>query len=263
MANVKISDLTASSAASGTQEYEVNESGTSKKVTGSQLLAYIKANTSPADIGAQAADADIPTVSASQAEMEAGTETALRSMSPLRVKQAIAANAPQAFAAGTVMLFRQTSAPTGWTKDTTNYNAHAIRVVTGTVSSGGSVDFTTAFASQTPSGSVSVNVSGLSAGATTLSTSQMPNHNHTINATVSGSYTDPSDGSAKLTGGAESAGSIWRNGGTNYNPPNSISSNGSGSSHSHSISGSATGSFTGNAINLAVKYCDVIFATKN
>jgi hypothetical protein len=42
----------------------------------------------------QAYDADIPTVSASQAEMEAGTETALRSMSPLRVKQAITANAP-------------------------------------------------------------------------------------------------------------------------------------------------------------------------
>ena len=37
----------------------------------------------------QPADPDIPTVAASQAEMEAGAETALRSMSPLRVKQAI------------------------------------------------------------------------------------------------------------------------------------------------------------------------------
>jgi hypothetical protein len=37
----------------------------------------------------QPADADIPTVAASQAEMEAGTETALRSMSPANVKQAI------------------------------------------------------------------------------------------------------------------------------------------------------------------------------
>lgn len=37
----------------------------------------------------QAYDADIPTVAASQAEMETGTETALRSMSPLRVRQAI------------------------------------------------------------------------------------------------------------------------------------------------------------------------------
>ena len=44
-------------------------------------------------VDVQAYDADIPTVSASQAEMEAGTETALRSMSPLRVKQAISANA--------------------------------------------------------------------------------------------------------------------------------------------------------------------------
>jgi len=39
----------------------------------------------------QAADADIPTVAASQVEMETGIEAALRSMSPLRVAQAIAA----------------------------------------------------------------------------------------------------------------------------------------------------------------------------
>lgn len=45
-----------------------------------------------ADIGStvQAYDADISTVLASQVEMESGTETALRSMSPLRVSQAIA-----------------------------------------------------------------------------------------------------------------------------------------------------------------------------
>ena len=41
-------------------------------------------------------DADIATVAASQAEMEAGTESALRSMSPLRVAQAISANLPDA-----------------------------------------------------------------------------------------------------------------------------------------------------------------------
>jgi hypothetical protein len=41
------------------------------------------------------------------------------------------------------------------------------------------------------------------------------------------------------------------------------SSVGGGGSHTHGISGSATGSFTGNAINLAVKYLDVILATKN
>lgn len=52
MANVKISGLTAASAATGTNEFEINESGTSKKVTGSQILAYVKANTTAGDIGA-------------------------------------------------------------------------------------------------------------------------------------------------------------------------------------------------------------------
>lgn len=51
-----------------------------------------------ADINSkQPLDADIPTVAASQAEMETGTETALRSMSPLRVAQAIAALAASTF----------------------------------------------------------------------------------------------------------------------------------------------------------------------
>ena len=44
----------------------------------------------------QAYDADIPTVVASQAEMEAGTVTANRSMNPAGVKQAIVALAPAA-----------------------------------------------------------------------------------------------------------------------------------------------------------------------
>ena len=52
MANIKISDLTAADAASGTQEFEVNDSLTSKKVTGAQILAYIQANTDADDVGA-------------------------------------------------------------------------------------------------------------------------------------------------------------------------------------------------------------------
>ena len=52
MANIKISDLSAAAAATGTQEFEVNDSLTSKKVTGAQLLAYIHANTDADDVGA-------------------------------------------------------------------------------------------------------------------------------------------------------------------------------------------------------------------
>lgn len=153
------------------------------------------------------------------------------------------------FAAGTRLIFAQDAAPTGWTKDTTNYNNHALRVVTGTAgTTGGSVDFTTAFASQTPSGSVSVNVSGLSAAATTLTSSQIPSHNHSVN-----------NGGAGVNFDGFSIGCsgyyVYRSGNTG--------STGGGGSHTHSISGSATGSFTGNAINLAVKYLNVITATKD
>ena len=69
--------------------YRFDDDGTQYQATrlSQNLLGALVA----ADIGVtvQGYDADIPTVSASQAEMEAGTETALRSMSPLRVKQAI------------------------------------------------------------------------------------------------------------------------------------------------------------------------------
>ena len=44
MADVKISELTAASAAALANEYEINESGTSKKVTGTQMSTLIKAD---------------------------------------------------------------------------------------------------------------------------------------------------------------------------------------------------------------------------
>ena len=50
------------------------------------------------------------------------------------------------FPSGTLMLFAQSSAPTGWTKSTT-HNNKALRVVSGSASSGGSNAFTTAFGS--------------------------------------------------------------------------------------------------------------------
>jgi hypothetical protein len=146
--------------------------------------------------------------------------------------------------AGTVMIFGQTSAPTGFTKLTDQDNA-ALRVVSGTASTGGSVNFTTAFVSQTPTGSISVNTSGLSAGATTLSTSQIPSHNHLMGGSC----------------GPDSIAKILDVAGVANGP--STANTGGGGSHTHSISGSATATFTGTAINLAVKYVDVIRATKD
>jgi hypothetical protein len=44
MANIKISDLTAAASAAAANEFEINEAGTSKKVTGSQISAFVKAD---------------------------------------------------------------------------------------------------------------------------------------------------------------------------------------------------------------------------
>ena len=160
--------------------------------------------------------------------------------------------AAAAFDSGTVMLFAQTTAPTGWTKDSTNYNNSGLRIVTGTASTGGSVDFTTAFASQTPSGSVSITAISGSAGNTTLSTPQIPSHSHDTG----------SIGSPGLYSPASPANTIV----TDPTTPNNknVSSTGGGGAHSHPFSfSSGSGTFSGNAINLAVKYVDVIRATKN
>ena len=140
---------------------------------------------------------------------------------------------------GTAMLFQQTAAPTGWTKSTT-YNDYAVRIVSGTASTGGTSGFSTCFTNQTPT----INVSGLSAGATTLSTGQMPSHNHTTSQS----------GQASGWAGSYSAGNPCQ-----PQPSGSTNSNGGGGSHSHSISGSATST----AVTLAVQYVDHIIATKS
>lgn len=140
--------------------------------------------------------------------------------------------------AGTLMLFQQTAAPTGWTKQTTHDNK-ALRVVSGTASSGGTSAFSTVFANQTPT----ITLSGLSAGATTLSTAQMPSHTHTysnVQSNVSGPL------------------GLTTIGGYSFFNVNT-GATGGGGSHSHSVSGSATSS----AITLNVQYVDLIIASKN
>jgi hypothetical protein len=149
--------------------------------------------------------------------------------------------------AGTVMIFGQTAAPTGFTKLTDQDNA-GLRVVSGTASTGGSVNFTTAFASQTPTGSVSITAVSGSAGATTLSTPQIPSHSHPNGASLA----------AFLYPG------VVAGGGVGFTGPDTTGANGGGGSHTHPFSfSSGSGTFSGNAINLAVKYVDVIRATKD
>lgn len=173
--------------------------------------------------------------------------------------------------AGTVMLFQQTNAPTGWTKLTSHDNK-ALRVVSGSAGSGGSSGFTSVFTSRTPTGWVgvtgtvgsttaggSVSVSG-SVGATTLSLTQIPSHTHNslypffVSGAQNGSGSSSAQGTTAQTtsaaGGSDSHTHSW-----------SGSASFSGSLHNHSFSGSGT--FTGTAMDFSVAYVDVIFASKN
>lgn len=149
---------------------------------------------------------------------------------------------------GTRMLFAQTSAPTGWTKLTSNDDA-ALRVVSGAAGSGGTVGFTTAFASKAVTGTV---------GATALTESQLPAHRHYMFNSASGS-TDISTYPASVPAWAGLSG-----GDTEYSIDSTnaqtadygyTDTTGSGATHTHT--------FSGTAINLAVKYVDVIIAQKD
>jgi len=59
MANIKISQMTAAASASGTQEYEVNDGGATKKVTGAQIAAYVNGELTLSDLGITSSAAEI------------------------------------------------------------------------------------------------------------------------------------------------------------------------------------------------------------
>lgn len=75
------------------------------------------------------------------------------------------------FESGTTTVFKQTSAPSGWTKDVANDNK-AIRITSGSVSSGGTLGFTSCFAA-------SRSLTGSTAGYT-LQIADIPPHTHGV-----------------------------------------------------------------------------------
>ncbi len=135
-----------------------------------------------------------------------------------------------AIPATTRMVFHQTSAPSGWTKDTTaSLNNSGLRLVTGTVGSGGSVDFTTAFAS------------GRTSNSHTLTIAQMPSHTHGPGSPGS-THVAQAAGGSNLLGGGPAIQVVT--------PPQTAAAGGN-AGHTHGLP------------DFAVKYQDVIIATKD
>lgn len=62
MANVKISELPAASAVSDANEFEINEAGTSKKVTGAQISAKVRSDATLSDVGVTATASELNTL---------------------------------------------------------------------------------------------------------------------------------------------------------------------------------------------------------
>lgn len=127
---------------------------------------------------------------------------------------------------GSVLPFYQAAAPTGWTQ-VTSINDHALRLVSSSGgTTGGTTAFSTVFTNQTPT-----------IGATTLSTTQMPSHAHSIGG--GGGYGLVNGGGDVLAGGDKGAAGI--------------DANGSSGSHTHSST----------AITLNVQYANMILCSKN
>jgi hypothetical protein len=150
------------------------------------------------------------------------------------------------FASATRLTFHQASAPTGWTQDTT-LNDYALRLVSGSGgTTGGTTAYSTVFANQTPTFTGSIG--SLAGGATTLSTAQMPSHNHSSPYNYGGGLAGTGDLGSGPSEGTSFSGYV-------------SNSTGGGNSHSHSITGTPSG--TVGAVTLNVRYANIIICSKN
>ena len=150
-----------------------------------------------------------------------------------------------AIPAGTVTLFQQTTAPVGWTKLTVHDNK-ALRLITGTAGSGGSVAFTTVFTNQAPT----ITTNTLAGAATTLTGAQLPIHTHLVQTAAGQTWANLSSGVPVLpsTYGAPVPGATTT----------TSAATGGGTAHTHTITAP-----TSPTVVLAVQYVDLILVQKN
>jgi len=135
------------------------------------------------------------------------------------------------FASGTKALFVQSSAPTGWTKDTT-HNNKALRIVSGSASSGGATPFTDVF------------------GARTIAKANLPSYNLTHTLALTGT---PNGLVRNMTDSPS---------GSPYGSPASNRDK-NWTTTDLGLTGTIPLGGSGTAMDFAVQYVDVIIATKD
>jgi len=168
---------------------------------------------------------------------------------------------------GSVMVFFQSAAPTGWTK-VTSQNDKTLRVVSGngggtggdwamsageTTSEVGAHTHTSAAhthtgASHTHASAAHTHGGGnLAAAATTISTSTMPTHGHPFTLDKHNYQNAPSNGGLKTSGtiGYPEQTFGAHNGGSNSASGQQIGGTGGGGSHSHNMSGNTASTTPG------------------
>lgn len=138
---------------------------------------------------------------------------------------------PDFIPSGTLVLFETSTAPPSWTRSVSTLGATGsgtLRVVSGSIVSGGTLDFPAAFGNKPVAGSV---------GAYTLSEPELPSHAHGNSAfAITHAFNPLLSITGRLYSGSAGGGG------------------GSGGSHDHPLSASA---------DFSVLYVDLILASKN
>jgi len=173
----------------------------------------------------------------------------------------------------TMTVFFESSAPVGWAKSTA-HNDKALRVVSGTGGgSGGSTAFTTVFASQPISGTITVTGT---VNNEALSVSEIPSHSHPASTGPAGSHQHNYIGVQGASPNGQTPGGGPRT--INSSPPFDSQSTGPSpaawNNHNHGVPIGSTGSspavhnhpWSGSAplstsLDFEVAYIDVIFCS--
>ena len=152
-----------------------------------------------------------------------------------------------AFPSGTRLLFQQSVAPPGWTKEIVHNDA-TLRVVTGSATVGGSVAFSTVFSNRTISGTIA---------GTALTIDQMPAHGHSLFQTAA-SFSSKVFNEASMAlnvGTSVQSTRTWND--RSASPDGEVLAATAGGSQAH------THAFTGANMDLRIKYVDVIIGIKD